>query len=85
MDASRKAMQQALEALETLNAQLRPLPDSNACTAIAVLRAALAQQEQELYTLAEYTGDGFRRQWVTVGAWLTPGERIVHLGPAPRD
>ncbi len=48
----------------------------------AAVRAALAQQEQVACdTLAEYSGDGAQRKWVTVGAWLTPGERIVHLGP----
>ena len=84
----RTAAQQALEALEKyrhmmfIEAGCR-FGDGDAAT--DALRAALAQQEQELYTLAEYTGDGFRRQWVTVDAWLTPGERIVHLGPAPRD
>jgi hypothetical protein len=31
-------------------------------------------------TLAEYTGDNITRQWASTGAWLYPGERIVHLG-----
>ena len=87
MDQLRTAAQQALEALEKyrymmfVEAGCR-FGDGDA--AITALRAALEQPEQELYTLAEYTGDGFCRQWVSTGAWLTPGERIVHMGPSPQ-
>jgi hypothetical protein len=79
MTTLREAAQQMLEAIDSEH------PDIQLRAAVA-LRAALAQQEQVACdTLAEYSGDGAYRQWVTVGAWLTPGERIVHLGPPPRD
>jgi hypothetical protein len=36
---------------------------------------------QPIDTLAEFEPmAGRTRQWVSVGAWLYPGERIVHLG-----
>jgi len=38
------------------------------------------QQPEQVDVLAEYTGDGTHRQWVSTGAWLMPGERVLHAG-----
>jgi hypothetical protein len=86
----RAAAQQALEALETVfmphhpavialkaalgEEALQRLTDAN-----QEIEAALEQQEQ-VDVLAEYTGDGTHRQWVSTGAWLMPGERVLHAG-----
>lgn len=55
-----------------------------AVAAIDVMRrtaemVAEAAAQEPADVLAEHQGDG-ARQWVTVGAWLRPGERIVHVG-----
>jgi len=77
MSDLRAAAQQALEALEHGWIE-------NGDEVVAALRAALEQPEQEpIDTLAEFEPmAGRTRQWVSVGAWLHPGERIVHLGAA---
>jgi len=46
---------------------------------IETVASALEQPEQ-VDVLAEYTGDGTHRQWVSTGAWLMPGERVLHAG-----
>lgn len=43
--------------------------------ALERMRALIADVE----VLAEYGRDDGRRDWVTVGAWLYPGDRIVVL------
>jgi hypothetical protein len=48
--------------------------------AAAELRLLREVKERVIDTLAEYTGDNITRQWPSVGVWLYPGERIVHLG-----
>jgi hypothetical protein len=82
MSDLRAAAQQALEALEYENswhAHHKVKPYASTIDAITALRAALVQPEQ-VDVLAEYTGDGTHRQWVSTGAWLMPGERVLHTG-----
>ncbi len=70
----RATVQQALEAWEGGGDSWRLI-----WPAIDALKAALEQPEQ-VDVLAEYTGDGTHRQWVSTGAWLMPGERVLHAG-----
>jgi hypothetical protein len=42
--------------------------------------ASALEQPKQVDVLAEYTGDGTHRQWVSTGAWLMPGERVLHTG-----
>lgn len=45
------------------------------------LRAAIAEQAEPADVLAEHSGLTDRREWVSVGTWLLPGERVLHVGP----
>lgn len=47
---------------------------------VAVAKQRAASLLEQADVLAEYTGDGTHRQWVSTGAWLMPGERVVHVG-----
>jgi hypothetical protein len=75
----REAAQQALEALEAWEDAAPSQWTTRDEKTITALRAALEQPEQ-VDVLAEYTGDGTHRQWVSTGAWLMPGERVLHAG-----
>jgi len=37
-------------------------------------------EQEPVDVLAEYTGDGTARQWASVGVWLMPGDRVLHVG-----
>jgi hypothetical protein len=78
MSDLRTAVQQALEALGKWSSG-RDMDAVELNDLIATLEAALEQPEQ-VDVLAEYTGDGTHRQWVSTGAWLMPGERVLHTG-----
>jgi hypothetical protein len=69
----------ARQALKSLRGYRREMGCEQPCDAERALEAALEQPEQ-VDVLAEYTGDGTHRQWVSTGAWLMPGERLLHAG-----
>lgn len=76
-----ETMRSALLALEDAASVLGAAwADAVAHQPIAALRAALdASADDEADILAEYSRTDGRREWVTVGTWLRPGEVVAHM------
>ena len=79
-----------MNATETMTAALLALEDaasvlgaawadSVARRPIAALRAALDAACDEIDILATYSRADGRREWVSVGTWLLPGEVVAHM------
>ena len=86
MSDLRRAAQQALEAYdshEPLAVVMDTLRAALECCNVrtsALCPEQVRTQPEQVDVLAEYTGDGTHRQWVSTGAWLMPGERVLHAG-----
>lgn len=75
-----KTMSAALLALEDAASVLGAAwSDSVARQPIAALRAALDASGDDVDILAAYSRTDGRREWVSVGTWLRPGEVVAHM------